>query len=141
MEELCNLKYEEVQVGQEVPTFSHKFDRMDAIIYAGAGGDFNPIHVNPYFAKEVAMLPDVIAHGLFNMALLGKTVMDWIGDPGYLRKLSCQFRAPVIPEETVLFKGRIRDKLENNLVVLEVWAEKQDGTVVLKDGEATVYLP
>ncbi len=141
MAELCNLRYEDIQVGQEIPTFSHKFDRMDAIIYAGAGGDFNPIHVNPYFAKEVAMLPDIIAHGLFNMALLGKMVMDWIGDPGYLRKLSCQFRAPVIPEETVLFKGRVRDKLENNLVVLDMWAEKQDGTAVLKDGEATIYLP
>lgn len=141
MAELSDLKYEAIEVGQDIPIFSHAFDRMDAIIYAGAGGDFNPIHTNPYFAKEVAMLPDVIAHGLFNMALLGKAVMDWIGDPGYLKKLSCQFRAPVIPGDTVLFKGKVREKLDNNLIVLDVWAEKQDGTVVLKDGEATVYLP
>jgi acyl dehydratase len=141
MAELCNLEYDGVEVGQEIPTFTHKFDRMDAIIYAGASGDFNPIHTNPFFAKDVAMLPDVIAHGLFNMALLGKTVMDWIGDPGYLKKLSCQFRGMVIPEDTVLFKGKVREKLADNLVVLDVWAEKADGTVVLKDGEATVYLP
>ncbi|MFW6114026.1 MAG: MaoC/PaaZ C-terminal domain-containing protein [Actinomycetota bacterium] len=141
MTELCNIKYAEVEVGQEIPAFSHKFDRMDAIMYAGAGGDFNPIHVNPFFAKDVAMLPDVIAHGLFQMALLGKTVMDWIGDPGYLKKLSCQFRGMTIPEETVNFKGKVREKLEDNLVVLDVWAEKDDGTVVLKGGEATVYLP
>ncbi len=141
MAELCNLKYDDIQVGQEIPTFSHKFDRMDAIIYAGAGGDFNPIHTNPYFAKDVAMLPDVIAHGLFNMALLGKTVVDWIGDPGYLKKLSCQFRGMVIPEQTVIFKGKVREKLEGNLVVLDIWAEKDDGSEVLKGGEATVYLP
>ena len=141
MAELCNLKYDDIEVGQDIPTFSHKFDRMDAIVYAGAGGDFNPIHVNPYFAKDVAMLPDVIAHGLFSMALLGKTVMDWIGDPGYLKKLSCQFRGMTIPEDTVNFKGKVREKLEDNLVVLDVWAEKDDGTVVLKGGEATVYLP
>jgi acyl dehydratase len=98
MVELTSLKYEDIEVGQEIPSFSHKFDRMDAIIYAGASGDFNPIHTNPFFAKDVAMLPDVIAHGLFNMALLGKTVVDWIGDPGNLKKLSCQFRGMVIPD-------------------------------------------
>jgi len=141
MAELCNLKYEDVQVGQEITTFSHKFERMDAIVYAGASGDFNPIHVDPFFAKDVAMLPDVIAHGLFNMALLGKMVMDWIGDPGYLKKLSCQFRGMTIPGETVHFKGKVREKLQENLVVLDVWAEKDDGTVVIKGGEATVYLP
>ena len=141
MAELCDLKYEDIEVGQDIPTFSHKFDRMDAVIYAGASGDFNPIHTNPFFAKDVAMLPDVIAHGLFNMALQGKTVTDWIGDPGYLKKLSCQFRGMTIPDETVHFKGKVREKLEDNLVVLDVWAEKDDGTVILKGGEATVYLP
>lgn len=141
MADLCDLKYDDVQVGQEIPSFSHKFDRMDAILYAGASGDFNPIHVNPFFAKDVAMLPDVIAHGLFQMALLGKTVMDWIGDPGYLKKLSCQFRGMTIPEETVIFKGKVREKLADNLVALDLWAEKEDGSIVLKDGEATVYIP
>jgi acyl dehydratase len=141
MTELCNLKYDDIAVGQEIPAMTHKFDRMDAVIYAGASGDFNPIHTNPYFAKDVAMLPDVIAHGLFNMALLGKAVVDWIGDPGYLKKLSCQFRGMVIPEQTVFFKGKVREKLEGNLVVLDVWAEKDDGSEVLKGGEATVDIP
>ena len=141
MAELSNLKYDDIQVGQEIPTFTHKFDRMDAIIYAGASGDFNPIHTNPYFAKDVAMLPDVIAHGLFNMALLGKTVVDWIGDPGDLKKLSCQFRGMVTPDQMVIFKGKVREKLDGNLVVLDIWAEKEDGSEVLKGGEATVYLP
>lgn len=141
MAELCNLKFEDIGVGQEIPVFTHRFDRMDAVIYAGASGDFNPIHTNPFFAKDVAMLPDVIAHGLFNMALLGKAVIDWIGDPGYLKKLSCQFRGMVIPEETVNFKGKVREKLEDNLVVLDIWAEKEDGSEVLKGGEATVYIP
>lgn len=139
--ELCSLRYDDVEVGQDIPTLARRFDRMDAVIYAGAGGDFNPIHTNPFFAREVAMLPDVIAHGLFNMALSGKAVMDWIGDPGYLKKLSCQFRGMVIPGETVLFKGKVREKLENNLVVLDIWAEKEDGSVVLKGGEAIIYLP
>ncbi len=141
MTELCNLKYDDIEVGQEIPAFTHKFDRMDAIIYAGASGDFNPIHTNPFFAKDVAMLPDVIAHGLFNMALLGKTVVDWIGDPGCLKKLSCQFRGMVNPEQTVTFKGKVREKVDGNMVVLDIWAEKEDGSEVLKGGEATVYLP
>ncbi len=141
MEELCRLRYEDVQVGEEIPSFSHTFDRMDAVIYAGASGDFNPIHTNPFFARDVAMLPDVIAHGLFNMALLGKTVMDWVGDPGNLKKLSCQFRGMVIPGDTVVFRGRVREKLQGNLVVLDVWAEKEDGSPVLKGGEAVVFVP
>ncbi len=140
MEELAKIKYDEVNVGDEIPTFEHTWQKMDGIIYAGASGDFNPIHVDPDIAK-LSGQPNVFAHGLFNMALLGKTIIDWIGDPGNLKKFSVQFRGRVFPGDTVTFGGRVKEKLEGNLVVLEVWANKQDGSPALKNCEATVYLP
>jgi acyl dehydratase len=140
MVELQKIRFEDVNVGDEIPSFEHTFQKMDAIIYAGASGDFNPIHVDPDIAK-LSGQPNVFAHGLFNMALLGKVIVDWIGDPGLLKKFSVQFRGRVFPGDTVTFKGRVREKLEGNLVVLDVWAVKQDGTEALKNGEAVVHLP
>ena len=137
---LRELKYSEVQVGDPVTPFVHQFEKMDAIIYAGASGDFNPIHVDPDVAK-MAGHPNVIAHGLFNMALLGKTITDWIGDPGNLKKFSCQFRGRVIPGDTVTFSGVVKAKEDaGQLVIVDVWAENQDGTRVLDKAEATVKL-
>ncbi|MHB8781010.1 MAG: MaoC/PaaZ C-terminal domain-containing protein [Candidatus Geothermincolia bacterium] len=137
---LRELQFSEVRVGQEIPPFHHTFDKMDAIIYAGASGDFNPIHVDPEVAK-MAGHPNVIAHGLFNMALLGKTITDWIGDPGNLKKFSCQFRGRVLPGDTVTFKGVVRSLDEaERLAVLDIWAENQEGVRVLDKAEATIEL-
>lgn len=138
---LKELKFDEVNVGDTMPPFEHTFQRMDAILYAGASGDFNPIHVDPDFAKNLAGLPDVIAHGLFNMALLGKTITDWIGDPGNLKKYNVEFRGMVNPGHTVTFTGTVIAKNESEKTAeLEVWAENQDGKKVLSGGKAVVKL-
>ena len=140
MIELRKVKFDDVNVGDEIPSFSNTWDRMTGFMYAGASLDFNPIHIDPDIAK-LSGQPNVFAHGLFNMALLGKTIIDWIGDPGDLKKFSVQFRARVFPGDTVTFKGKIVEKMDGNLVKLQVWAEKQDGEKCLKNGEAVVFLP
>jgi acyl dehydratase len=63
--------------------------------YAGASGDFNPIHWNERFAREVG-LPDVIAHGMYTMALAARAVTDWAGDPGAVVDYSVRFTKPVV---------------------------------------------
>ncbi len=68
-------------------------DRL--VRYAGASGDFNPIHWNERFAKEVG-LPDVIAHGMFTMAEAARVVTDWAGDPGALVEYFVRFTKPVV---------------------------------------------
>lgn len=84
----------ELEVGQEVATATYPVTRADLVRYAGASGDFNPIHWNEEFATSVG-LPGVIAHGMFTMALGSRLVADWCGDPGALVDYGVRFTKPV----------------------------------------------
>lgn len=85
--------------GQQVASASYPVTRADLVRYAGASGDFNPIHWNREFAENVG-LPGVIAHGMFTMALGGRLVADWAGDPGRVVEYSTRFTRPVpVPVE------------------------------------------
>ena len=93
--------YDEVEVGTELPAADVPVTRADLVRYAGASGDFNPIHWNERFASEVG-LPDVIAHGMFTMALAGRVVTDWAGDPGAVVEYGVRFTRPVVvPDDDV----------------------------------------
>jgi acyl dehydratase len=89
------VTYEEVEVGQPLPSRSFPITRADLVRYAGASGDFNPIHWNQRFALGVG-LPDVIAHGMFTMAVAARAVTDWVGDPGAVVEFSVRFTKPVV---------------------------------------------
>ena len=87
--------YDEVQVGDALPARTVQITREDLVRYAGASGDFNPIHWNPRFATEVG-LPDVIAHGMFTMGSAVEIVSDWAGDPGAITAYGVRFTKPVV---------------------------------------------
>src|SRR6478609_9420761 len=89
------IAYSDVEVGTELPAQSFPVDRATLVRYAGASGDFNPIHWNERFAKEVG-LPDVIAHGMFTMATAVRVVTDWVGDPGAVVEYGVRFTRPVV---------------------------------------------
>ncbi|GAA2624912.1 MaoC family dehydratase [Streptomyces axinellae] len=91
----AKVAYAEVEAGTELPVRTFPVDRDRLVRYAGASGDFNPIHWNERFAKEVG-LPDVIAHGMFTMAEAARAVTDWTGDPGALVDYSVRFTKPVV---------------------------------------------
>ncbi|MEU1619120.1 MaoC family dehydratase [Streptomyces sp. NPDC008238] len=91
----AKISYDEVEVGTELPGGSFPVDRATLVRYAGASGDFNPIHWNEKFAKEVG-LPDVIAHGMFTMASAVRVVTDWAGDPGAVVEYGVRFTKPVV---------------------------------------------
>jgi acyl dehydratase len=84
----------DLSVGQEIGTRSIEVSRADLVKYAGASGDFNPIHWNERFAREVE-LPGVIAHGMFTMGAVVQLVTDWIGDPGAIVAYGTRFTKPV----------------------------------------------
>lgn len=86
---------EPVAVGTPLPEQEFVVTRDDLVRYAGASGDFNPIHWNQQVAEGVG-LPDVIAHGMLTMALGGRVVTDWIGDPGRVVAYSVRFTRPVV---------------------------------------------
>ncbi|MFB6986392.1 MaoC family dehydratase [Streptomyces sp. NPDC056178] len=91
----AKVAYESVEVGTELPTRSFPVTRATLVQYAGASGDFNPIHWNEKFAREVG-LPDVIAHGMFTMAEAIRVVTDWAGDPGAVVEYGVRFTKPVV---------------------------------------------
>ncbi|WP_016909637.1 MaoC family dehydratase [Streptomyces xiaopingdaonensis] len=91
----ARIAYADVEVGTELPAQRFPVTRETLVRYAGASGDFNPIHWNERFAKEVD-LPDVIAHGMFTMAEAVRVVTDWTGDPGALVDYGVRFTKPVV---------------------------------------------
>lgn len=84
----------QTEVGTELFAATRTVDRARLVRYAGASGDFNPIHWNERFATEVG-LPGVIAHGMLTMGIAGAALTDWLGDPGRLVSYGCRFTRPV----------------------------------------------
>ena len=138
----ATVKYDDVEVGQEIPARTYPVRRVDLVKYAGASGDFNPIHWNEAFAKSVG-LPDVIAHGMFTMAEGGRFVTDWAGDPGAVIDYGVRFSSMVVVSNDdgaeIVITGKIEDKLDDNAVVVALTA-RSDGEKVLTRAKATVRL-
>jgi acyl dehydratase len=85
----------EFETGAELPAQTYTVTRADLVRYAGASGDFNPIHWSDRVAGSVG-LPGVIAHGMFTMALAARALDTWAGGPGRVRELRCKFSKPVV---------------------------------------------
>ncbi|WP_154606046.1 MULTISPECIES: MaoC family dehydratase [Arthrobacter] len=88
------MNFSELTLGQEIGSRTLEISRADLIKYAGASGDFNPIHWNDRFAREVE-LPGVIAHGMFTMGAAVQLVTDWVGDPSAVTAYGTRFTKPV----------------------------------------------
>jgi acyl dehydratase len=107
--------------------------------YAGASGDFNPIHIDPEFAKQVG-LPSNILHGLYSMAQVARACTQAAGgDPRSLRRLSVQFRGMGFPEQEITVSGKERES-SDDAVILELQAE-QGGKKIIKNAEAELQDP
>lgn len=138
------VRYTDVEVGSELPTQTYSVRRADLVRYAGASGDFNPIHWNERIAKAVG-LPDVIAHGMFTMAETGRLVADWSGDPGSLVEYEVRFSQPVVvPDDDIgaeiTVSGKVTEKRDGNQVVITLTAHSS-GRKVLTRSSAVVRLP
>jgi acyl dehydratase len=137
------ITFDEVEVGAELPAQSFPVTRATLVQYAGASGDFNPIHWNEKFAKEVG-LPDVIAHGMFTMAEAIRVVTDWAGDPGAVVEYGVRFTKPVVVpnDETgalIEISGKVAAKLDDNRVRVDLTATSA-GQKVLGMSRAVVRL-
>jgi acyl dehydratase len=108
---MSRLSVADVEVGTELPERVFPITRADLVRYAGASGDFNPIHWNERVATEVG-LPGVIAHGMFTMALASRVVTDWAGDPGALVEYHVRFGRPVlVPDDGVGGEVTVRGRV------------------------------
>jgi acyl dehydratase len=139
----ARVAFDEVEVGTELPPLSVPLQRVNLIMYAGASGDFNPIHWNERFAKAVG-LPDVIAHGMLTMASAGRIVTDWVGDPGAVVEYGVRMTRPVVvPDDDrgarVEITAVVGAKNDDGTVRVDITAKSQDVTVLGK-AQAVVRL-
>ena len=137
------LAFEQVKVGDRIPSLAKVVKREDVKAYADASGDQNPLHQDDTFARSVGF-PGIIAHGMFSMAHLTKAITDWAGDPGALRSIKVQFRAVVFMDETLVAGGEILEvDGSTRRARLKVWAEVDRAgqrQLVIKNSEAEVDL-
>jgi acyl dehydratase len=127
---------EAVEAGTELPSLTVTVRRADLVRYAGASGDFNPIHWNGRVAREVG-LPDVIAHGMFTMATAVRVVTEWVGDPARIVEYSVRFTRPVVVPDTdegvdVTFGGKVVSRQDDGLVRIDLTAVVPTGDGVDK---------
>ncbi|TRV71848.1 dehydratase [Streptomyces sp. 130] len=139
----AKVTYESVEVGTELPVRSFPVTRATLVRYAGASGDFNPIHWNERFAREVG-LPDVIAHGMFTMAEAIRVVTDWTGDPGAVVEYGVRFTKPVVvPDDDegarIEVSGKVGALLDDRRVRVDLTV-MSDGKKVLGMSRAVVRL-
>lgn len=141
----ARVSYDDVTVGTELPARTFPVTRETLVRYAGASGDFNPIHWNESFAREVG-LPNVIAHGMFTMAEAARVVTDWAGDPGAVVEYGVRFTKPVVvPNDeagaTIEVSGRVAAKLDDDARTVRVdLTATSDGQKVLGSARAVVRL-
>jgi len=135
--------YDQAEPGTELPPQQYQVTRRDLVRYAGASGDFNVIHWNERIARSVG-LPDVIAHGMLTMALAGRYLTEWAGDPGAVTEYGVRFSSPVVvPDDdkgaTVEVTGTVTERLDGQRVAVDVTA-RSAGTKVLTRARAVVRL-
>ncbi len=136
------LKASEIKIGD---TFSdvlvEDLKRTQIVQYAGASGDYNPVHTDEKFVTEVAGYPTVFAHGMLTMGMTGRLVTDYVGD-GALTKYGVRFVNQVWPGDTLTGTAEVVDIREEDgqqLVDLTITTVNQDGNPVLT-GNATARL-
>ena len=127
----------DLSTGTQIPEVRVTPDKYLTARYAGASGDFNPIHIDEEFAKAVG-LPGRILHGLWTMAQVARAQTDAAGGPGHLRRLSVQFRGMGIPEREIVVSGTVRES-DGRRAVIDTVAE-QDGKQIIRNAHAEIEL-
>src|SRR4051812_5965886 len=126
-----------LQPGDEIAPLKVTPDKYLTIRYAGASGDFNPIHVDEEFAKQVG-LPGKILHGLYSMAQVARAQTETAGGPEALRRLSVQFRGMGLPEHEVVVRSTVTG-VAGGTASVDTVAE-QDGKAIIRNAEAELRI-
>jgi 3-hydroxybutyryl-CoA dehydratase len=131
------IEVAELQAGEQIPELRVTPDKYLTVRYAGASGDFNPIHIDEDFARAVG-LPGRILHGLWTMAQVARAQTEAAGGPERLKRLSVQFRGMGVPEQEVLVSGTVAE-LANGRAIVDTVAE-QAGERIIRNAQAELEL-
>jgi acyl dehydratase len=123
--------------GDEIPTIKVTPDKYLTVRYAGASGDFNPIHIDDDFAKQVG-LPGKILHGLWTMAQVARAQTEAAGGPHTLKRLSVTFRGMGVPEHEITVTGTVKSVADGAAIVHAV--AEQDGRAIIRNAEAELQV-
>jgi acyl dehydratase len=126
-----------MEPGERLPELRITPDRYLTVRYAGASGDFNPIHIDEEFARSVG-LPGRILHGLWTMAQVARAQTEAAGGPDRLKRLSVQFRGMGVPEQEVVVSSKVRE-VSGGVATIDAEARQGD-TRIVRRGEAEVAL-
>jgi acyl dehydratase len=127
-----------MNAGDAIPELKVTPDRFLTVRYAGASGDFNPIHIDEDFARQVG-LPGRILHGLWTMAQVARAQTEAAGGPDSLQRLAVQFRGMGVPEAELTVTGEVRE-LRDGVAVIDTRAVQNDNAII-RNAEAEVRLP
>ena len=123
------------QPGDELPELRVTPDRHRTARYAGASGDFNPIHLDDEFARSVG-LPGRILHGLYTMALVARAQTEALGGPRHLKRLSVQFRGIAVPEQEIVIGSTVKERNPpprggcGERLIVSATAQQQDKAII-----------
>jgi acyl dehydratase len=124
-----------LQPGDEIEPLKVTPDKYLTVRYAGASGDYNPIHIDEEFARQVG-LPGCILHGLYSMAQVARAQTDAGGGPQALRRLRVQFRGMGLPEHELTVTGTVRE-VSDGVAIVETSCE-QNGKLIIRNAEAEI---
>jgi acyl dehydratase len=127
----------DLTVGAQIPEVRVTPDKYLTARYAGASGDFNPIHIDEDFAKAVG-LPGRILHGLWTMAQVARAQTEAAGGPEHLKRLVVQFRGMGVPEQEVIVTGTVREASDGKAIVDTV--AEQGGKQIIRNAEAELQV-
>jgi acyl dehydratase len=123
--------------GDEIPAIRITPDKYLTVRYAGASGDFNPIHIDDDFARQVG-LPGKILHGLWTMAQVARAQTEAAGGPHTLKRLSVTFRGMGVPEHEITVSGSVQS-VDDGTAIVHAVAE-QDGRAIIRNAEAELQV-
>ena len=136
----AKLRASQLKVGDtREAVLVENLSRTQIVMYAGASGDFNPIHHDETFATKAAGYPSVFAHGMLTMGMTGRLLTDWLGD-GVLREYGVRFVKQVWPGDSLTAKGTVTAIGDDGSVEIEVVTTNQKGEAVVA-GSARATLP
>jgi len=136
------LYFEDVQEGSDITPLEKTPSTRTLVMYAGASGDFFELHYDKDFATSMGF-PSVIIHGRLGASFVAQCLTDWVGEKGFVKKLSVSYRGNAFPGQKFTVKGKVTKKYVDkgeNLVEVEIWGENPEG-VKVTPGSAVVALP
>ena len=134
-------EFESIGIGAEIPSLVKRPTTQQLVMWAGASGDYNPIHYDAGFAASRG-LNGVVVHGQLTTAFLCQMLSDWYGKKGNLRKLNVSYKGFNLPGDTLTCRGTVKDKsVPEKLVTLDIWVENQRGEKTVTGTAVVELLP